>query len=173
MNPAALLSGALSLFGKVPWYGWVLTLLLAWGGWNRHQARSVKADFEQAKVSAAAERADSAASAVAETLRVTRGQQEIVNAKNKQLEAERVAAAAAVDVGRQLRLRLAAVQSRSPAGDTRAAGGCEATAATADLRADMQRRLDEAAEGIALYAGRARIAGETCEASYNTLKGTQ
>lgn len=164
--PLKLIGGAL---GKVPWYGWVIAVSLALAAWNRHQARSVRAEFDQAKVAAAAERAASAAEATAESSRRRRVQQEAVDAANlKSTQLERSLAASA-DAGQRLRQRLAALDAQRCAGDTAAGSGGQAASAAADLRAELSRRLDEAADGVARFAERAAIAGDTCERSYDAL----
>lgn len=158
------------LLGRVPVWAWVLAVVLAWGAWNRHQARSVRAEFDQAKVAAAAERAASAAEAAAESLRRRRAHQEITDAahlKSAQLEAS---LAASADAGQRLRQRLAALDAQRCSGDPAAAGGGQAASAASDLRAELSRRLDQAADGVARFAERAAGAGETCEQSYDALR---
>lgn len=156
--------------GRVPVWAWALAAVLVWGSWHRYQARSVRAEFEQAKVAAAAERAASAAEAAAESLRRRREQKEATDAANlKTAQLERSVAAAA-DAGQRLRARLASVQAERCARDPAAAASSPAAAAAADLSADVSRRLDEAADGVARFAERAAIAGGTCERSYDALK---
>lgn len=159
-----------ALLGRVPLWAWALAVVLAWGAWNRHQARSVRAEFDQAKVAAAAERAASAAEAAAESLRRRRAHQEIIDAahlKSAQLEAS---LAASADAGQRLRQRLAALDAQRCAGDPAAAGGGQAASAASDLRAELSRRLDQAADGVARFAERSSIAGSTCEQSYDALR---
>lgn len=89
----------------------------------------------------------------------------------KQTEAARLAADAAADAGRRLRGQLAALAAscRRPAADSAAAAGGASAPAAADLLADVQRRLDEAADRTARFADDSRIAGLTCERSYDSL----
>lgn len=165
--PLAPIGAAL---GRVPVWAWALAAVLAWGAWNRHQARSVRVEFEQAKVAAAAERAASEAEAAAESLRRRRVQQEVVDAANlKAAQLERSVAAAA-DAGQRLRARLAAVQAERCARDPAAAASGTTAGAAADLPADVSRRLDEAADGVARFAEQSAIAGSTCERSYDALR---
>ncbi len=162
-----------AVLGRVPLWAWALAAVLAWGAWHRYQARAEREAFEAAKATAAAERATSETQAATETARRLRVQQEATDAANiKTAQLERSVAAAA-DAGQRLRARLAAVEAARCAGDPAAAAGGPAAGATADLSADVHRRLDEAVRGVARYADSARIAGELCAASYDALRPAQ
>jgi hypothetical protein len=80
-------------------------------------------------------------------------------------------AAAARDVGQRLRAQLAALTAnhRGATGNPNAPRPGPAADPTADLLADVQRRLDEATDGIAQFADAARRAGATCERAYDAL----
>lgn len=159
-----------AVLSRVPLWAWALAALLAWGSWNRHQARSVRAEFDQAKAAAAAERAASQAEAATEHARRVRVQMEAVDAANLKAAALQRSLAASADAGRRLREELAAQQAKLCTGDPAVAGSREAAAAAADLHADVRRRLDEAADGIARFAEDAAIAGQACVESYGALK---
>ena len=87
------------------------------------------------------------------------------------LERARADAAAAADAGQRLRDRIAAITATCgrAASDPGPASGSAPAVATADLLADVQRRLGEAAQGIAAHADAARAAGLACERSYDAL----
>lgn len=98
-------------------------------------------------------------------------QKEADNAKQQRDKANADADANA-RTGKQLRGELAAARTRICATKTESASvdyGSKATQATIDLFDDVQRRLDEATDSIAQYADSARIAGDACERSYDSL----
>src|SRR5690606_14632383 len=101
--PLKLLGGVLS---KVPWYGWVIAVAVALAAWNRHQARSVRADFEQAKTAAAAERAASAAEARLHEQHREAEKKGAIDAARNQAARDRAALADQRTAARQLRDRL-------------------------------------------------------------------
>ena len=90
---------------------------------------------------------------------------------HESLARARADAVAATDAGQRLRDRVAAITATCgrAASDTGLAGSSAPAVATADLLADVQRRLDEAADGIARFADQARAAGIACERSYKAL----
>lgn len=104
--------------------------------------------------------------------RRTRAVQEIADDTQKKLEVAAADAIAARDAGERLRKQiaiLAAAGRRAAAGKAASADPVPAADATADLLADVQRRLDEAADGIAEFADRAHAAGLGCQRSYDAL----
>lgn len=161
--------GVLSILGRVPVWVWALAVLAAWGGWHRYQAVSTKADFQQAIVVAEAARAASAVQAATETARRERAHKELLNDAWKKAEAEAAARTRALAAGDKLRAQLAALDARRCAGDSAAAPGGAAASAAGDLQAYVRRRLDEATDGVAGYAGQAAGAGALCEKSYDAL----
>ena len=77
----------------------------------------------------------------------------------------------ASDAGERLRQRLAAITATCRVGASNpgsAAPGATAGAA-GDMLADVQRRIDEATDGVAKFADKARTAGAACERSYRQL----
>lgn len=76
--------------------------------------------------------------------------------------------AAARDAGQRLRDALAALNASASCGAP-ATSGSPATDPTADLRALVQRRLDEATDGVAGFADQSHLAGTTCQRSWGTL----
>lgn len=94
-----------------------------------------------------------------------------IHEAEQNLARARADAAAAATAGDRLRQRIAALT-----GACRAAPGHSATAkpgpaadATADLLADVQRRLDEAADAVARHADESRASGLACQRSYEGL----
>lgn len=105
------------------------------------------------------------AAARAEEQRRVAAIQEIADETARRLDAARNDAAAAATAGRRLRDTLATLRlncaSTAARGDT--------ADATAGLLADVQRRLDEAADGIAGFADQAHTAGLGCERAYGEV----
>lgn len=97
--------------------------------------------------------------------------QKAADEAHQALERARADAAAAADAGQRLRDRIAAITATCgrAASDPGPASGSAPAVATADLLADVQRRLGEAAQGIAAFADQARTAGLACERSYDAL----
>jgi len=165
--PLKLLGGVLS---KVPWYGWVIAVAVALAAWNRHQARSVRADFEQAKTAAAAERAASAAEARLHEQHREAEKKGAIDAARNQAARDRAALADQRTAARQLRDRLAALEARACGGDPGAGGGSQGAAEARDLSAYLRRRLDEAEEGTIEFADGTARARATCERQYRSLR---
>lgn len=96
---------------------------------------------------------------------------EIAENAQTELDRARADAAGAADAAGRLRQRIAALAAaRCPApGDTAAASSSPSADPAPDLLADVQRRLDEAADGVARHADHARAAGAACERSYDAL----
>lgn len=87
------------------------------------------------------------------------------------MERARADAAAAADAGGRLRQHIATLTAtcRRAPGNTATASAGAPTDTTADLLADVQRRLDEASEQLAGFADSAHTAGRTCQQSYDAL----
>ena len=97
--------------------------------------------------------------------------QKAADEAHQALARARADAAAAADAGQRLRDRIAAITATCgrATSDPGPASGSAPAVAAADLLADVQRRLGEAAQGIAAYADAARAAGLACERSYDAL----
>lgn len=96
---------------------------------------------------------------------------EIATNAQTELDRARADAASAADAAGRLRQRIATLAAaRCPAASDTAPAGSSASADPAgDLLTDVQRRLDEAADGIARHADHARAAGAACERSFDAL----
>ena len=114
---------------------------------------------------------EAAQAARTEERRRTAEVQKAADEAHQALERARADAAAATDAGQRLRDRLASLTAACgrAAGDAGPAVSGPSAVATADLLADVQRRLDEAADGIARHADAARAAGLACQRSYDAL----
>lgn len=108
-----------------------------------------------------------------EEKRRTDAVQGIADETQKKLDGALADADAARDAGDRLRQRVAqltAALGRTTASKPAAAGPGAPAQTTADLLADVQRRLDEATDTIAGFADRAHTAGLGCERSYDALE---
>lgn len=122
-----------------------------------------------AELADAARQAESAART--EEQRRTAEVQKAADDARQAMERARADAVAAADAGDRLRKRIATLTAAScagPSGAAIASGGAPADA-TARMLADVQRRLDEAANRIARFADSAHAAGRACESGYNAL----
>jgi chromosome segregation ATPase len=118
--------------------------------WERESGRAVRAAFDEG------------------TRRTAAVQKEVEHARKK-VKALEGAVAGAADAGERLRDELAAARARACTTDTTTPGGSAAAAEAERVLADVQRRLDAAQERVALYADKARTAGETCEGIHGAL----
>lgn len=153
----------------------VLAALLGWQTIRLADERQAHAETREdhaqkiASMNAAAR--DAEADARAEEQRRTAEVQKAADEAHQALERARADAAAAADAGQRLRDRLAGLTTScgaAPSGAAAAGPGAPARTA-ADLLADVQRRLDEAADGIARHADAARAAGTACQRAYDAL----
>ncbi len=111
------------------------------------------------------------ANARAEEKRRADALQEVIHETEQKLDAARADADAAADAGQRLRAQLAAIASgcsRSTSHTDPAEAGPPADA-TADLLADVQRRLGEATQQFAAFADQSHAAGTACQRSYDAL----
>lgn len=88
----------------------------------------------------------------------------------KQAQSAQADAAAARAAGQRLRNRIDQMVADASARDPALADGGPSTGTSIDLLAHVLGRAVEAAGQLAEYADRARIAGLTCEASYDGLQ---
>ena len=152
-------------------------LLLA--GWQTYRlerertahAKAVAAHALQiGSLEAAAREAEAAART--EEQRRTAEVQKAADEAHQAMDRARADAAAAADAGNRLRQHIATLTTacRGGPGHATAASAGPPARATADLLADVQRRLDEATDGIAQFADSAHTAGRACQQSYSAVK---
>lgn len=157
---------------------WLLLAALAAAGVQTYrlageQGAHARTQRDHAQQLGALERAagEAVAAARAEDSRRFTALWGILNETQADRDRARADAADAADAGVSLRRRIAALTAgcRALASDPAPAGSSPPADASADLLADVQRRLDEAADGIAQHADAARIAGRGCERAYDAL----
>lgn len=155
--------------GAVPWWAWLLVVALAWGGWQRHQAKAAAAVHTRAVAKAAADRETQLLAEAAETARRLKAQQGAAQHARTQAQKNAADAASARTAAEQLRARLAALQANPGPADTATAPGSAPTGPTVGVLADLLNRCVGRARELAEYADAARTAGQACESSYDTL----
>lgn len=147
----------------------ILAALLSWG-W-KHERTAHQVTMERYAEFRATTEAVGKASLANEKAVEARWGEKLKEATQDAETREKAATVAAGDLraaSASLRLQLAAARARScpgGAGATVADPGTPAEAAP-DLLADLQRRLDEAIQGVAGFADAAHSAGLTCERSW-------
>lgn len=133
-------------------------------------AGDVQADWNAAKAEAAEQARQQEQANRAEEQRRHAAQQEAIDAKDQEIAAARRDADDARAAGDELRVHINRLTAACrAAGDPAVAAGGAPADTTANLLADVQRRLDEAAEGIARHADEASASGRACERSYDAL----
>lgn len=107
-----------------------------------------------------------------ERVALEKSKQENVDAAIAQASAAQRDAASARTAGEQLRRALSAARAaRCQADPAPVVGSASAPAsAPVDLFANVQLRLDEAADGIAQYADALRVSGELCVRQYDSVR---
>ncbi|MGA1851307.1 DUF2514 family protein [Sphingobium sp. HT1-2] len=153
-------------------YLWAAALALAgvaiWGAYS-HGVSNERGRWEKAQDKEAAARAAQQKANDDESARRLTTQKEIAENAVQERDAARDAADAAALSGERLRQQVRNLTLSLAASGARTSASGEAAAASADLLAYVQQRLDESADGIARYADEASIAGRACEASYDAL----
>ncbi len=166
------------LLDFIPSWVWAILLAgsLATNCVSRNQLVSERLAHQTAKADFADERAGKAlelAAAEAAYRKKEQGWQTekegIINDAQTKLKTAKAALPAAVAAGDELRSRIAQLTSKcsGPSTAPSPGPGSPPTNATDALLADVQRRLDAAAEELAGYADASRIAGQACELSYD------
>lgn len=164
-----------------PWMAWaaVVAVLVGLLGWQTVRLANEQREHAETVEQHATEltkRERTARQAVedarTEEQRRTKAAQEIADETQAQLDQARNDADAARTAGERLRQRVAALTAslgRGACKEPGAAGASPPAQATEDLLERVQRRLDEAADGIAGFADQAHAAGSACERSYDAL----
>ncbi|MFC4431388.1 DUF2514 family protein [Cupriavidus respiraculi] len=151
----------------------VLAFGIGWtvNGWRKDSQidRLVAQQAEERRVQAD-EHVRAVDAARLEEQRRTAAQMEIANAAAKELEGARRNARDAGAAADRLRNRVAELVAASRAGqDSGPAGAGPATGGPVGMLADVLQRADRRAGLLAEYADGARIAGQACERSYDSL----
>lgn len=160
---SGVLGRVLALAKLVPWWAWVLALVLAWGGWQKHKAASTAREFAKEQAAAAADREKALQASVAESTRRLQAQNRIAQDAQAKTAKARADATAAADDLKRLRDRLAKPTNSGPGNPASAAGS--QTNIIAESLAECAGRYT----ALAGIADAAIIAGQACEQSYGAL----
>lgn len=157
-------------------------LLLAGAAWlvqheraagDARGAARVQRAWDAERIQQQAQAINDGAANAAETERRIAAQSEVIHEATVQRDRARADADAARAAGQRLRDAQRAYIASALAGaarlDPAAAPGGQAAGAPADLLADLQRRVDEAADGVGRFADESHAAGRACERSYDAL----
>lgn len=159
----------LGLARAVPLWAWALAAALGWGGWQRHQVKTVTAELMRQQAEAAAAREAALSASITETERRLDAQRKIVHEARKQADQAKADAVAAAAVAGKLRARLAAITSGASPVDSTASSGGESAGDTARVLADLLARADDRAGALARHADEARAAAVACQRAYESL----
>lgn len=161
-------TAARAVLGRVPLLAWALIAALAWGAWQRHLVTVEHAGKLKAVQDLADLRLAAAQTTVTVLTKTMAGQQETLHAAEQATANEqRARSAVTASLGRVLSSVRAADRARS--NSPVAAGGPPADTGPL-VCPDVLGRVGEAAERIAVEAGRYRIAGAKCEADYDAAE---
>jgi len=160
-----IFASVLSFLKAIPFWVYLLVAVVAWGGYQRYQAKSAAAVYQKAQIDAAKATEAALAENIRETARRLAEQTKVTQDAETKLAKARAAAVAADGAAGRLRQRLDAIRAASaPAGDPSAAG-----ASTTDRLADVLGQCADRYRAVAASADRAIISGHACEQSYQAL----
>lgn len=151
-------------------------LAVAVSAYNRHQQGIGEARVQARWDAQTVERQQAAIQAqvsnASETQRRLIAQAKVIDEQAQSLAQALADNADLRSVGQRLRAAQAATiisRGRGPASDPTTASISTPADPASDLLADVQRRIDEATDGVAGFADSAHIAGLGCERSYQAL----
>jgi hypothetical protein len=159
------LTPILAFLRVIPFWVYIVAAVLAWGGYQRYQAKSAAAIYQKAQIDAAKATEAALADNIRETARRLAAQQKATQDAEAQIIKARAAAAGANAAADRLRDRLAAIRAAEPRASDPAASSASQTDRLADVLGECATRYRE----VAASADHAIIAGRACEASYQAL----
>jgi hypothetical protein len=159
-----ILSPILGLLKSIPIWVWVVAAALAWGGWQRHSATATAAEFNKAKIEAAAEREKALAESIKETERRLVAQKEITQNADAQLIKAKASASAASAAATDLVRKLATIKAVAESLNTPTFESSQTS-----LLTDLLGSCVSEYRHVAQVADESIVAGKACEQSYNSL----
>lgn len=157
----------LSLEAKAIGYALAAAALLGVLAWFVHHERQIGASAITAAV--ADQHAKDVDAARAKEAQITSDQEAANHEADRFRTAAALAARDARDAGDRLQQRFAAINARCLPGDPAASAGSPAASDAADVRADVLRRVVEAARLAASAADASRAAGAQAAGAYDAL----
>lgn len=164
-----ILAPVMAIVRGIPIWAWALVACLAWGGYQRHNARAQERAKNAIIQQVAAEEAAALRASIAESERRAQAHQEIASAAQAKIADLERSHAAVRAVSTRVRTAAVAVAASAAASNSAPAGGCQASDAAAGMLAELLGRAADRAALLANLADRSRAAGQACEAAYNAL----
>lgn len=156
-----------TLLGRVPIWVWVIAAVLAWGGWQRHAAKTAERKASEIREAIVKRDAEEARDAADQRTLQLEAQRAATDKASQNAAADRAAANRARAAEQRLHERIA--QDQTNAAASASTDGGKAAGETAAVLADVLRRCIGRVRELADYADASRTAGEACEASYDAL----
>ena len=159
MNPV------FAILRAIPIWAYVVALVLAWGGFQKHRATVAAGVVAAQAQKAAQEREAALAAAIQERDRRLSAQVEVVTHANAEIDRVKADAGRTLSERDRLRARLASLQARRPG-----AGASAPAASPTDSLPDLLGQCADRYASVAAEADRAVVAGLACQQSYESLK---
>lgn len=165
-----MIAVVLGLARRVPILVWVVVVALAWGAYQRHNAKAATNKLRDAEVIALKDERDTALRNAAIYQGRIEAQQGEINAAQAAASAAQRDRQSALDANGRLQRAAVNLKASAAARDTATPGSCAATTDAARVFADVLGRVAEAGGRMAAIADDRGRAGAACERLYESLQ---